>query len=73
MPVRCARRILSDLSPEVVGEVKRSFDLAIDSLVAGGLKRTRAIEVLATLEGAILVASVRGGLSTFDEATAALR
>ena len=64
---------LSDLSPEVVAEVKRFFDLAIDSLVAGGLERTRAIEVLATLEGAILVASVRGDVSTFDQATAALR
>jgi TetR/AcrR family transcriptional repressor of nem operon len=64
---------LSDLSPEVVAEVKRFFDLAINSLVAGGLKRKRAVEVLATLEGAILVASVRGDLSTFDQATAALR
>ncbi|MGA7809225.1 TetR/AcrR family transcriptional regulator [Bradyrhizobium sp.] len=64
---------LSDLSPEVVAEVKRFFDLAINSLVAGGLKRTRAVAVLATLEGAILVASVRGDVSTFDEATAALR
>jgi TetR/AcrR family transcriptional repressor of nem operon len=64
---------LSDLSPEVVAEVKRFFDLAINSLVAGGLNRKRAIEVLATLEGAILMASVRGDVSTFDEATAAIR
>ncbi|MCW6511987.1 TetR/AcrR family transcriptional regulator [Lichenifustis flavocetrariae] len=64
---------LSDLSPEVVAEVKRFFDQAISSLIAGGVKRHRAIEVLATLEGAILMASVCGDLSTFDEATAALR
>jgi TetR/AcrR family transcriptional repressor of nem operon len=64
---------LSDLSPEVVAEVKRFFDLAISSLVAGGLERKRAVQVLATLEGAILMASVRGDVSTFDEATAILR
>lgn len=63
---------LSDLSPEVVVEVKRFFDLAINSLVSGGLKRRRAMQVLATLEGAILMASVRGDVSTFDEATATL-
>lgn len=64
---------LSDLSPEVVAEVRRFFDLAMNSLMAGGLNRERAMQVLATLEGAILMASVRGDLATFDEATAALR
>jgi TetR/AcrR family transcriptional repressor of nem operon len=64
---------LSDLSNEVVVEVKRFFDLAIDSLVSGGVSRKRAMQVLAILEGAILMASVRGDLATFDEATACLR
>lgn len=64
---------LGDLSPEVVAEVKRFFDLAITSLVAGGVERKRATEVLAILEGAILMASVCGDIATFDEATASLR
>ena len=64
---------LSDLSPGVVAEVRRFFDLAMDSLVAGGLNHERAMQVLAMLEGAILMASVRGDVATFDEATAALR
>jgi TetR/AcrR family transcriptional repressor of nem operon len=64
---------LSDLSPEVVSEVRRFFDLAMNSLMAAGLNRERAMQVLAILEGAILMASVRGDLATFDEATAALR
>lgn len=64
---------LSDLAPEVVAEVRRFFDLVTNSLMAGGLERDRALQVLATLEGAILMASVRGDLATFDTATAALR
>jgi TetR/AcrR family transcriptional repressor of nem operon len=64
---------LSDLSPEVVAEVRRFFDLVMNSLVAGGLNRERAMQVLAILEGAILMASVRGDVATFDDATAALR
>jgi TetR/AcrR family transcriptional repressor of nem operon len=64
---------LSDLSPEVVAEVKRFVDLAINSLVSGGVKPQRALQVLAILEGAILMASVRGDVATFDEATATLR
>ena len=63
---------LSDLSPEVVAEVNRFFNLAMDSLVSGGVSRKRAMQVLATLEGAILLASVRGNLEAFDEATAHL-
>jgi TetR/AcrR family transcriptional repressor of nem operon len=56
-----------------MAEVKRFFDLALNSLMVGGLNRKRAIQVLAILEGAILIASVRGDVTTFDDATAALR
>ena len=64
---------LSDLSPEVVTEVRRFFDVAINSLMTKGLDRPRALQVLAVLEGAILMASVHGDVDIFDQATANLR
>ena len=57
----------------MAAEVLRFFDLGLDSLMAGGLTRERATQVLATLEGAMLMASARGSVAIFDEATAALR
>jgi TetR/AcrR family transcriptional repressor of nem operon len=63
---------LGDLSPSVAEEVRRFFDLGLNSLMAGGLTRERATQVLATLEGAILMASVRGDVAIFDQATATL-
>ncbi|MBB4019442.1 MULTISPECIES: hypothetical protein [Chelatococcus] len=41
-------------------------------LVAGDLTEKRAIQVLATLAGAILLASARGDPAIFDRATADL-
>jgi TetR/AcrR family transcriptional repressor of nem operon len=61
-----------DLSPEVAIEVRRFFELGVDNLVARGLSRERAMQVLATLEGAMLLANVLGDTAAFDEATAAL-
>ena len=61
-----------DLSPDVAQEVRRFFESSIRSLVAGGLTRERATQVLATLEGAILMASAQGDPAVFDQATAAL-
>ena len=61
-----------DLSPEVAKEVRGFFEASIRSLVAGGLSRERATQVLAALEGAILMASAQGDPAIFDQATAAL-
>ncbi|QRM34345.1 TetR/AcrR family transcriptional regulator [Microvirga sp. VF16] len=61
-----------DLSREVASEVRRFFELGVENLVARGLTRERAMQVIATLEGAMLLANVLGDATAFDEATAAL-
>jgi TetR/AcrR family transcriptional regulator, transcriptional repressor for nem operon len=61
-----------DLPPAVAREVDRFFDLGVASLMAGGLTSEMATQILATLEGAILIASVRGDAAIFDHATAGL-
>lgn len=61
-----------DLSPEVASEVRQFFAAGIASLVAGGLNEQRAVQVLATLEGAVLMASAQGDPAIFDRATEAL-
>lgn len=63
---------VSDLTPDVVHEVRQFFKAGIASLVAGGLTEERATQVLATLEGAILMASAQGDATLFDRATAHL-
>lgn len=64
--------IASDLSPDVANEVRCFFDAGIARLVAGGLTEEQATQVLATLEGAILMASAQGDPAIFDRATEAL-
>jgi len=59
-----------DLAPEVADEVRRFFDLGVDSLASGGLSRERATRTLAALEGAILMASVQRDAAIFEVATA---
>lgn len=61
-----------DLSGEVRDEVKRFFLLGIDRLTKGGLSRDTALQVLATLEGAMLTANVLDDPSMFEHGTAAL-
>jgi TetR/AcrR family transcriptional repressor of nem operon len=63
---------VGDLTPDVAQEVRQFFDAGIASLVAGGLTEERAAQVLATLEGAILMASAQGDPAIFDRATADL-
>jgi TetR/AcrR family transcriptional repressor of nem operon len=63
---------VGDLTPEVANEVRRFFDESIASLVAGGLTAERATQALATLEGAMLMASTQSDLAIFDRATAQL-
>ncbi|THK35311.1 TetR/AcrR family transcriptional regulator [Ensifer sp. MPMI2T] len=61
-----------DLSEEVLIEVRRFFELGLERLVESGLSQERATHVLATLEGAMLLANVLSRPSAFDEAAAAL-
>jgi TetR/AcrR family transcriptional repressor of nem operon len=60
---------VGDLTPDVAHEVRQFFEAGIASLVAGGLTRERATQVLATLEGAILMASAQSDPAIFDRAT----
>ena len=59
-----------DLAPEVADEVRRFFDLGVESLARDGISRESAMRILATLEGAILMASVHRNAAIFDAATA---
>lgn len=61
-----------DLADEVRDEVKRFFLLGIECLVGGGLKKDVAVQVLATLEGAMLTANVLDDPDMFECGTAAL-
>ncbi|MFC0804551.1 MULTISPECIES: TetR/AcrR family transcriptional regulator [Sinorhizobium] len=61
-----------DLAGEVREEVKRFFLLGIDKLMEAGLSHNSALQVLATLEGAMLTANVLEDPSMFDNGTAAL-
>lgn len=63
---------LNDLAPEVRSEVQRFFRLSIDRLVAEGLSEAGAIQVFATLEGAMLTANVLEDPKVFDDGTVAL-
>jgi TetR/AcrR family transcriptional repressor of nem operon len=63
---------VGDLTPDVAHEFRQFFEAGIASLVAGGLIEERATQVLATLEGAILMASAQGDPAIFDRATADL-
>lgn len=64
--------VSGDLPPPVMQEVHRFFDMGTHSLMAGGLSEPQAMQVLATLEGAILMATTRGDPAIFDQATASL-
>ena len=61
-----------DLMPDVANEVRRFFDLGVESLTAGGLSHERAVQTLAILEGGILLASIHDDAAIFDAATAML-
>lgn len=63
---------LHDLADEVRDEVKRFFRLGIDRLVAGGLGKDVAVQVIVTLEGAMLAANVLDDPGIFESGTAAL-
>src|SRR5262245_5264004 len=61
-----------DLADEVREEVKRFFVLGIEKLMKDGLSRDAAVQVLATLEGAMLAANILDDQSIFESGSAAL-
>ena len=61
-----------DLAEEVRSEVRRFFRLGLQRLQLGGLAPADAIQVLATLEGAMLTANVLEDPSLFDSGTETL-
>jgi TetR/AcrR family transcriptional repressor of nem operon len=61
-----------DLPPEVAAEVKRFFKMCLDKLVAGGLSPNSAAELLATITGAMVIATALGDLGAYDRATTEL-
>nr|WP_210301955.1 TetR/AcrR family transcriptional regulator [Methylobacterium brachythecii] len=62
----------ADLPPGVMVEVHRFFRSGLDSLRKAGLSEDRATQVMAVLEGAILMATAQSDPEIFDRATAAL-
>ena len=61
-----------DLPPEVAAEVQRFFKVCLDQIEAEGLPPVKAAELLAKLEGAMLVANALGDIALFDRATGEL-
>jgi TetR/AcrR family transcriptional repressor of nem operon len=63
---------INDLPDEVMAEARQFFEDSLKILGNRGLSQTRAMQVMATLEGAMLLANVLALPSAFDEATASL-
>jgi TetR/AcrR family transcriptional repressor of nem operon len=61
-----------DLPEEVAVEVQRFFKMHLDRLVAGGLSPNTAAELLATVTGAMVVATALDDRSVYDRATSEL-
>jgi TetR/AcrR family transcriptional repressor of nem operon len=61
-----------DLASEVRDEVKRFFRLGIGKLMKGGMSRDAALQMFATLEGAMLMANALEDPSMFESGTLAL-
>ncbi|SFC86713.1 TetR/AcrR family transcriptional regulator [Tropicimonas isoalkanivorans] len=62
----------ASLPPEVLAEARRFFENGVQTLIDGGVSRAEAMHVIATLEGAMLLANVLGTTSAFDEASRGL-
>ena len=58
-----------DLPPEVAAEVQRFFKMCLGKMVAEGLSKEGANELLATIMGAMIVANALGSVSAYDRAT----
>jgi TetR/AcrR family transcriptional repressor of nem operon len=62
----------SALPEEVATEARRFFEEGLEALTSSGMPSGKAAQVLATLEGAMLLANVLARPSAFDAATADL-
>lgn len=62
-----------NLPDEVSQELRRFFRMGTEKMMEQGLPRPQAMQLLATLEGAMLLANVFGDNSAFDEAVAPLK
>jgi TetR/AcrR family transcriptional repressor of nem operon len=63
------------LPPEVAVETRQFFNRLVEDLatrIGGRAARGRALSVLATLEGAMILARASGNITDFDQATAGL-
>jgi TetR/AcrR family transcriptional repressor of nem operon len=58
-----------DLSPEVATEVKAFYKMCLGKLVGGGMSDEAATNLLATITGALVVATALNDLDAFDRAT----
>jgi TetR/AcrR family transcriptional regulator, transcriptional repressor for nem operon len=58
-----------DLPAEVAAEVQRFFKMCLDKLIGGGVSPNAAAELLATITGAMVVATALDDLAAYDRAT----
>ena len=58
-----------DLPQEVAAEVKRFFKMCLDKLMAEGISSNSAVELLATITGAMVVANALNDTAAYDRAT----
>jgi TetR/AcrR family transcriptional repressor of nem operon len=61
-----------DLPQEVSSEVQRFFKMCLDKLTGGGLSQDAATELLATITGAMVVATALDDFTAYDRATSEL-
>jgi TetR/AcrR family transcriptional repressor of nem operon len=61
-----------DLPGEVTAEVQRFFQMCVDKLIGGGLSQDAATELLATITGAMVVATALDDFTAYDRATSEL-
>jgi TetR/AcrR family transcriptional repressor of nem operon len=58
-----------DLPAEVAVEVKVFFKMCVAKLVAGGLAKNTATELLSTITGALVVSNALNDVAAYDQAT----
>jgi TetR/AcrR family transcriptional regulator, transcriptional repressor for nem operon len=61
-----------DLPEQVALEVRSFFRMCQDKLVAGGLTKGDAAELLSTITGAVVIANATGDRAQYDRATKAM-
>jgi TetR/AcrR family transcriptional repressor of nem operon len=61
-----------DLPAEVSVEVRRFYQMCLDKMIGGGLSQNAATELLATITGAMVVATALDDFTAYDRATSEL-